>query len=342
MADNIVSFGQAIQSPSDQLQKVNIDFLYHSIKSPSPNLSYLIRQLRIIKELDARKYSDLKRQLPYFVCSVFNPPFRRTENFAYTQHFVVDLDHVNAKGLDLWELRQQIQKDPRVYLSFVSPGEDGLKVLFQLKEKCWDSGIYSLFYKAFARHFSRTYNLSEIIDLRTSDVCRACFLSSDNEVYYNPSPEPVDINSFIDIHDVSSMFEMKRELEREEKAQPMLDPKKESTADPDKDTMLKIRRQLQGKPIEPPVQNVFVPEELNQIIEEIVECLKENGIVVANTRNIQYGKNLQMQLGLKKAEINLFHGKRGFTVVECPRTGTNPELNHLCADLVRSFMAKVI
>lgn len=37
---------------------------------------------------------------------------------------------------------------------------------------------------------------------------------------------------------------------------------------------------------------------------------------------------------LKQAEINLFFGKKGFSVVQSPRTGTNAELNQLMADLI--------
>ena len=70
----------------------------------------------------------------------------------------------------------------------------------------------------------------------------------------------------------------------------------------------------------------------------LIHFLQENGLAVNSFSNIQYGKNIRIQLGLKKAEINIFYGKRGFTVVECPRTGTNKELNHLCSDLIRSHL----
>ena len=41
---------------------------------------------------------------------------------------------------------------------------------------------------------------------------------------------------------------------------------------------------------------------------------------------------------MKQAEINLFFGKKGFSVVQSPRTGTNAELNQLMADLIIGFI----
>ena len=45
-------------------------------------------------------------------------------------------------------------------------------------------------------------------------------------------------------------------------------------------------------------------------------------------------------MGLKQAEVNLFYGKRGFSVIQSPRTGTNPELNVLMVDLIKQYLAE--
>ena len=144
----MISFGTNIQSNADMLQKIPVKYLYDSLRHPRPDIVSSIRQLRIVRELDNKQYSSLKRKLPYLVCGMFNPPYRRTENFAYTEYFIIDIDHLSEKGLSLADTRKCIEKDTRTVLSFVSPGEDGLKVLFKLKERCYDSGLYSLFYKS--------------------------------------------------------------------------------------------------------------------------------------------------------------------------------------------------
>jgi hypothetical protein len=45
-----------------------------------------------------------------------------------------------------------------------------------------------------------------------------------------------------------------------------------------------------------------------------------------------------MQTGLKQAEINLFYGKKGYSVVQTPRRGVNDELNAMMSDLITQFI----
>ena len=74
------------------------------------------------------------------------------------------------------------------------------------------------------------------------------------------------------------------------------------------------------------------------IRDSIKSYIEETGLQVSEVINIQYGKKLRVSLGLKQAEVNLFYGKRGFSVVISPRRGTNSELNDLVAELLRSFI----
>ena len=83
----MISAGTNIASSSDELKKVNLKYVYDSLKNPHADIMSKVRQLRLVRELDPKQYSVLKKQLPYLVCGIFNPPFRRTENFAYTEYF---------------------------------------------------------------------------------------------------------------------------------------------------------------------------------------------------------------------------------------------------------------
>ena len=143
----MISCGNNIRSIEENLQKVRVDYLYQCIRVPRTDVAEKIARLRIIKGLDAKMYATQKRELPFFVCGMFTPAFRRKENFAYTEYFVLDIDHVQEKGHDLGELKQRLVSDSRVVLCFISPGQDGLKLMFKLKSRCYDAGIYSIFYK---------------------------------------------------------------------------------------------------------------------------------------------------------------------------------------------------
>ena len=335
----MLSAGSNIQSSGDALKKVKVEYLYHSLRNPNPNISSMIGQLRIVRELDAKQYSVIKRRLPYVVCGMFNPPYRRTENFAYTEYFIIDIDHIEEKGLNLQDVRTAVQNDNRVVLCFLSPGEDGLKIMFRLKERCHDSGIYSLFYKTFARDFSLKYGLEQVVDSRTSDVCRACFISIDPDAYYNPFADDIDINSFLPLESADAMFELKSTLIREEQKQEKSQPKSENKEkEPDSDTMSRIKALLNPKQTAKQKTEPYVPERLDLIIEDLKTYIEETGVEVYRIQNIQYGKKLFFKADNKLAEINLFYGKHGFTVVQTPRCGTSSELNELMTQLINSFV----
>lgn len=337
----MISLGFHITAPDDPLQKVDLEKVWHAIQSPQPDTAARIRQLRIVRNLNPKQYSSLKRDLPYLVCGMFNPPRRRVENFAYTEYFILDLDHLSAKGVCLAQLRAEIQKDPRVVLCFASPSEDGLKVMFRLNERCYDAGVFSLFYKLFAQKFSQQYAVQQVIDMKTCDVSRACFVSMDAEAYYNPDPEPVDLKSYVDTESQYDFFSCANNLECEAKEQKQAAASVEAPqpkGDVGDDVMANIRailnpaaRQACAKP------PAYVPQQLEDVMEELRAYITQTGVEITEVISIQYGKKIRSRVGVKMAETNVFYGRKGYSVVISPRTGTNPELNNAVADLVKAY-----
>lgn len=336
----MISAGSNIQSAADTLKRVKIDYLYHSIRNPKQEILSMIGKLRIVRGIDSKQYSNLKRKLPYVVCALFNPSFRRIENFAYTEYFIVDIDHIYEKGLDIKALRQKIEADERVLMAFLSPSEDGLKVMFRLNERCYDAGIYSLFYKVFVREFSKKYGLEQVIDNRTSDVSRACFISIDPNVYFNPFAENIDINVYIPKADTSTMLEMKAMMKDEEKNM-LLPQDGKHDKEPDKDTLDNIKALLNPKACKKLKSEPYVPDRLNSIMQDLKVYVEETGVEMYEVTNIQYGKKMKFRTAHKHAEINLFYGKHGFSVVQTPRGGTSAELNKLMALLISEFVNSI-
>ena len=66
--------------------------------------------------------------------------------------------------------------------------------------------------------------------------------------------------------------------------------------------------------------------------------MNELGINTTEMINIQYGKKFRFQLGLKQAETNIFYGKRGYSVVQSPRSGTSTELNEIAAQVISEII----
>lgn len=329
--------GQSITKTDDQLQKIELDYLFHKIKTPKPDVISKINQLRIVKSINKAQFTTLKKQLPYFVCGIFNPPIRKTENFGYIEYFVIDLDKFGENGYNIEETRKTIEKDQHTVMTFISPSEDGLKIMFRLKDKCYDSGKYSLFYKCFIKSFSMQYNLNPLIDLRTSDVTRACFISFDPMIYYNENANVVDMAKFLDFNNMASISQIQSEFNKIESENYKDEVK--SPIDPDKVTMDLIRTRLNPKSaLLREKKEVFVPVILNDIMPELQTYVLTIGISLTEIRNIQYGKKLHFILGNKHAEINIFFGKKGFSIVQSPKSGTSAELNELAAQCLNNFL----
>lgn len=339
-----LSTGKNIQAAGDQLVPISIDAIYETLVNPSESLISQIRQLQTVKFLDEKLYKEAKKTLPYIVCGSFNPNFRKKEYFAYTDCFIVDLDHLSENGFTTEAVRERIKSDDRVAMCFISPGGDGLKLFFLLKERCYDSGIFSLFYKKFICDFALQHGLQSVVDTRTSDVTRACFLSVDADAYRNDNAVAVDLNAIIDSDNLDALFSMKHEIAKSEEkveeskdSQQTMDPK-----DPDAEILARIKARLSGKDnTERQLRPIYVPEELDCAIEGIKQAVEDLGIEMHEIRDIQYGKKLIMKSELRTAEVNVFFGHRGFSVVESPRRGTSPELNNLMSRIIKQHLDSI-
>lgn len=101
----MISAAKNIRDNTEPLVKVPVKHLFDALRNPRHNIAALLNQIRVARTLDPSRYPALKTQLPYFVCGIFNPPYRRTDNFAYTEYFIIDIDHIADKGLILNDLR---------------------------------------------------------------------------------------------------------------------------------------------------------------------------------------------------------------------------------------------
>lgn len=344
--DNIfhISCGQSLCSKGDELRKITPEYLYNSIRNPRPEIASMISQLRAVRNIDLKAYSNAKRQLPYFVCGVFNPAVRKTGNFAYAQCFVMDIDKVSEKGMDLCSLRILMCSDSRVMMCFASPSMDGLKVLFRLKDRCMDAGLYKAFYQVFARKFSVQYHLEQVVDVCTCDVTRACFISMDPDAYYNPDAESVDMAAWVDCDNPDSILQelkaVRHEIAEQAAGALPLAAQKEKTPEPGNEVIANIRKTLGMAPQRKRCgREVIMPEVLNELMDDLTAYIEQTGAVVENVRNINYAKQITVRIAEGRGMLNLFSGKRGFTLVRVPSQKTNDECNNLTHDLVMAFLA---
>jgi len=332
----MISLGNNITTLNDPLRNISTVQLFEMISRSGAELQSLISQLRMVLTLTPEKYRFLKRKLPYFTCGNFHPPYRKTSNFNFIRCFMLDVDHLADKQMNAAEIKMRVSGDPRVLMAFVSPSADGLKIMLRLSENCYDAAKFSLFYKVFAREFSKQHNLEQVIDSRTSDVTRACFLSCDAEAYFKENPEEVAMEHFTDFENQLAIGEAASEMkkmEKEEQAKPGID-EPDAKVPLSGDILQEIKQKLNPRIKTRLEKDVFVPEQLDQVIPLIEEKISGLNIRIKEVHPIQYGKKIVFEVGLFWAEVNLFYGKKGYSVVKTPKRGSNDDLAEIAYRLI--------
>ncbi len=326
----MLSFGKNITSANDPLARIEPVKLFEMVSKPAQQLHSQMQQLRTVMSIDPKKYNILKRMLPYVVCGIFHPPYRRLENFASIRYFMLDIDHLSQKNMDRQNLKNKLIADPRVHLMFTSPGGNGLKVLFKLREKCFDRQQYSVFYKLFIHQFSRQYSLEQVIDKVTSDATRACFLSVDGDAFFNPEPALISMKEYIDFESHSQVQQAK-DLISEVEQKPVVE---ENSRELTPDVLTEIKKKLNPNIRTSSPKNYFVPEQVNRVLEDLKQETGKLGIELRESHPIQYGRKIRFFLQDKWAQLNLFYGKKGYKIVKTPVTNSDAEL----ADVVFNIL----
>lgn len=341
MEEITVSLGTNLVSANERMTSISLIELYERIVHANSAFTNQIEVLRSIYKMDGNKYTLTKKFLPYFVCAHFEPGVRRLENFTSTTSFVLDIDNIDEDTISMDELRNKLDKDGRIAMMFTSPSGNGLKLLFRLDKPCLDYNVYSSFYKQFASEFAKEHHLEAFVDLKTNDVTRACFLSADPQATLNTTATPINWEDYVNLESVDIFV-------REAQVSTInLEPTTDCTLpqvgniEPDQETMTKIRERLElnnKKRLPVAARPIYVPEEVSNILDNLKSSVEETGVELYDTRKIQYGMKLMFKTKQLRAEINLFYGHRGYSVVESPKRGTSLELNSMMAQLVNDYV----
>lgn len=326
----MIRLGKNVTQAGDQLQDVSLAKFHQALGNPNGSVAILQRRLQAIRGIDPAQYRKQKTALPYVVCADFHPKVRRKENFLHTERFILDLDHLSESGISLDEMRSKLQKDSRVELLYASPSGDGLKVFFRLDQPINDAAYYAAFYKSFGLRLQALYQLGEVLDIKTHDVSRCCFVSYDPQAYYNSEAEPVTAADYLKKEDLFALDELRSAIKEADKLRktelPLIQETSPQTL-PD-DAIQKIREKM-GMKIRTPLAKDYVqPEELQSIIGQMKELLLEVDLTMIQVDPISYGRKCKIaSFNLNVwAEINVFLGRKGISFVATTKTGSNKEL----------------
>lgn len=326
------SLGFAITSATETLQRVTVEEIFALISGQKPSsLAQEVARLQKLRNIDKTAYRTLKTRLPYLVGSVFNDDCRRAENIAAVNFIVLDIDHLTDFD---GQIPASIKADNTVLMAFVSPSGEGIKVLFKLSEPLTSAIGFQVAYRDFAEKFGVKVGLTGFIDLKTSDVSRACFLSHDANVYYNPAAVGVTLNVVADIFDANEDINGS-----EDKGMVVLEDKNiVKTKGVINETAYKaILKEMNPHTPTRVEKDIFIPQEIATLYVEIEKLCQQVGLELLEQKPIQYGVKVMVKQGYRKAEVNVFYGKKGYSVVISPKTGTDKALNELLHQVLFNF-----
>jgi len=194
-----VSAAPKDQTPSGNLDSILVTYAnhIHIIKATRVPLQQVVDQIRSSDDL-CEKISRIrslatndergeakKRSLPWFTFSEYRNNYRSNESFSSTRFIVIDIDHI---GESLLIVRDRLIDDPDVFMCFISPSGDGLKVIFEVDKPITSESNYRGTFQFFRNLVTTKYGVTTDDD---DDPARACFLSSDPDLYINPLPRKV-------------------------------------------------------------------------------------------------------------------------------------------------------
>ncbi len=313
-------YGKNLTQFNDTLQKITIEQIYQWITT-SEKLKSSIETLRNIRNLSLDSFLKAKKELPYFTISVFYPPYRKKEHFAYTEFLVIDIDSIDNEVIH--RLKNLLVQDEFVKLFFISPSNEGLKIVYQFSEKVFDPAQYVFAYKAFIQEFSQKYDIHQIDD-KVFDVTRATFLSYDPNAFFNSSAKTINIQDYLSVIPPNLLEDYQKEIRNE-----LQSSRKKDNKPLDEQTLQFIKEKLQHKTYVQKAKEIYNPQPLNEITPYIVQQLNAQGLTVESIEPIQYGKKIRVKINFLWAEVNLFYGKKGFSVIKVPKNGSNKELCEL-------------
>ena len=135
-----------------------------------------IRQLSITNPTEAQSE---KGELPIILFSGEFNHFAKAGLIKLSGLICLDFDGIPTN--EMASVRQQLISDPYTTAVFVSPRGSGFKVIVQLDNNISED-THKRYFEALRAHFNSPY-----WDNSGSDISRACYMSSDPDLYYNPN-----------------------------------------------------------------------------------------------------------------------------------------------------------
>lgn len=307
-------FGKNCKDNSTPLTEIGLEEIYDKVREGHDGLGEQTKILRKVRNMDVSRYSMMKVNLPFFTCSIFNPAFRGINNFNEAEGLIIDIDW---KKPDFLPIELTLRSDPRIVFSYRSPGGEGLKLVFAFENTIKNVEDYIRCYKDLVHAFGKEYEILDAIDFKNSDVSRISFLCHDPEAKYNTDFIPI---AFPETNSVIKALEIDL---------------KDDGLNPG--VYQKILAKLEMRP---KIKKQELPEHLGvtYLLPVIKEAFLQYGLIIAGEQNLPYGIKIQVKVGIDMGEINIYYGRKGFSILSTPKKGMNHQLSELARHIVMSII----
>lgn len=315
-----VSFGTRIDEAAHLCTLIPLKELVRMIKK-DPALKSETTAIRQAAEWGKEAYQYAKKRLPFFSMSHFREGIRKKENFLQAVGMILDIEYL-PDSIDAATLLH----NPYVTLGYQSPGGKGLKLVLLFNEPITQPELYKQLYLQTVADWEAQYHLTGCIDKVTHDVTRVSFLCHDENVWYHKGALTLK---------TSIVFSAKAGRQATiDLDNPQDDP--QHLDDSVYDDILK-ELETRAKP-KKPWQPREIPEPIAMHRDEILAALEEKSMRCTTEIPINWGWQVEIAHGEHKALINVYHGKRGYTVVITPRSDTHMKL----AEAVKAIIESIV
>lgn len=131
-------------------------------------------------ESDKEERNKLKKKLPMLCVNGIMPQRDGRKLVKYGRYMCLDFDGFESVE-ETEKIKEKLKKDPFTLLAFISPSGKGLKVFLEVERRITQTDHLELFEGA-KKHFENIDGWDDSV----KDISRACYLSYDPELYYNP------------------------------------------------------------------------------------------------------------------------------------------------------------
>lgn len=314
-----ISFGHKITS-GDDLMKFDLDEIAQRICQPEEKLRQQTDILRKIANIDRSSYDRIKRSLPFFCCSTFYNNRRRLEQLDNAWGMIIDIDHLGDQKRT--SLRHQLKQDKRVMLLYRSPGGQGLKVVFRFDQSVTNPHVFTEVFRSIAREFAMRYECIQHVDMTTCDATRVSFICADEHAHFNPNARPIATKHHLPAGADTISATPGGDEEKPEQTG-------EDHKQLDDETYQAILNRLKAKTTRPK-REFFVPQQVRDLVNRLERAILPFGMSLASCEDIHYGVKFRIaHTEGEYAEVNIYHGKRGFSIIPSPRKGASAKWNEV-------------